>query len=183
MVCLWILLGLYWYCWQMLSHLMLFFVLADVIAIFCMFFFCDRSYCHNLGRWYCLWLLTCGWCCYHIGVFNISCWDLADVIANAFFFFFFFLWQILLPLFVCWQILLPYMWKMVNHISCVYISGRCCCHGGRWNSHLRWVMIGRCYCHSDWCYCHWSAISILVLRCSAEPHPICVADGICLHSC
>ena len=68
------------------------------------------------------------------------------------------------------------------HFLC-FMLGRCYCHGGRWNSHLRWVMIGTCYCRGDWCYCHWSAISILVLTCSTEPHPICVADGICLHSC
>ena len=27
------------------------------------------------------------------------------------------------------------------------ISGRCYCHGGRWNGHLGWVVFGRCYSH------------------------------------
>ena len=31
-------------------------------------------------------ILNCGWCYYHIGVFNNSSWDLTDVNANAFFF-------------------------------------------------------------------------------------------------
>ena len=57
----------------MLLPIFVCFFVADLIAII-------------LGRCYCLWLLTCGGCCYHIGVFNNSCWDLADVIANAFFF-------------------------------------------------------------------------------------------------
>ena len=43
-------------------------------------------------------------------------------------------------------------------------------------------LFGRCYSHG----CRWelplvSFISILVLRCSTEPHPICVPDRTCLH--
>ena len=71
---------------------------------------------------------------------------------------------------------------MENNKMFVYDVGRCYCHGGRWNNHPGWDLFGRCNSHGGrWNY-HWSAfISILVLRCSIEPRPICVADGTCLH--
>ena len=119
LVCPWILLGYLWQWWQMLSQLMLFFTLADVIANYVCF--CGWSYCHGFRLMLLPLLLTCGWCCYHIGVFNNSCWDLADVNANAFF---------------LWQMVLPYMWKMVNHMvknicqSSPTLGGCSICHHG-----------------------------------------------------
>ena len=155
----------------MLSHLMLFFVLADVISNF-LYVIYGRSYCHNFGRCYCLWLVV-----------DVDT-TLEFLIINV-------------EIFFCWLMLLPMHFFVADLIAIHFIAvviplvftlfwalctGRCYCHGGRWNGHLGWSMIGRCYSHGGWWCCHWSAISVLVLRCSTEPHPICVADGICLHS-
>ena len=82
-------------------------------------------------------------------------------------------WQMLLPLYVvdgkpqiCLYVMLADVIAMVVDGTTTqggFLFGRCYSHGGRWNY-------------------HWSAfISILVPRCSTEPHPICVADGTCLH--
>ena len=54
---------------------------------------------------------------------------------------------------------------------------------GRWNYHLGWVMLlGRCYNQDGRWNSHWVSylMLFLVLKCYAEPHPRCVAGGICL---
>ena len=96
------------------------------------------------------------------------------------------------------------LWQLVWHcITCFnFENGRCYCHVARWNSHFyivkRWQMLlpsGRWNYHSEWvmalagCYNQvgrWNSHRVyfrmlsLVLRCYAEPHPRCVAGGICL---
>ena len=47
-----------------------------------------------------------------------------------------------------------------------------------------WWVCGWCYYHrADVIAMGQCSILILVLRCFPEPHPICVADGICQHFC
>ena len=69
----------------MLSHLMLFFVLADVIANYLMLFY-GRSYCHIFGRCLChymWWMFLPHWSFFLYNNFLLILFVLADVIANV----------------------------------------------------------------------------------------------------
>ena len=105
----------------------------------------------------------------------ITIYSVVDVITT-------FLFLLLLAYIVRWQMLLPLYVVDGNHILFVCNAGRCYCLGGRWNNHPGWVFLWKML------YPWWhmelplvSFISILVLICSTEPHPICVADGTCQH--
>ena len=66
------------------------------------------------------------------------------------------MWQMLLPL---WLMLLPFLscfvWQMLSRVADP--TQVCCDHCGRWNNHLHFI-------------------TVLVLYCCTEPHPICEAD-------
>ena len=72
-------------------------------------------------------------------------------------------------------------------------DGRCYCHCGRWNSHIRWndFIYGRCYClcgrwnsHLVNCYfVNYCFNSIWVLWCWTETYPMYEADSIWLYFC
>ena len=123
---------------------------------------------------------------------------------------FLFLWQMLLPLFeladlFCYSILqLYYGWcycHVADVITTVVVILICCWQMllpcGRWKSHFfceagviaQWQMERPLQSVSSpglmlFPEGRWQGnfISVWVLRCYAEPHPICEADGICLCS-